>query len=134
MFNLKAEEFGRWLIGVAPELIILTDKDGLTPLHLAFGAGAEWLIKAILENNPLALNLTPLPWVKACENGHISTIRAFINYCPGSFKDHCRKNKDSPLHHVQLQSLTEYEEFICITARHQGFNQCSRLPRCNAFA
>ncbi|KAL2944816.1 Serine/threonine-protein phosphatase 6 regulatory ankyrin repeat subunit C [Bienertia sinuspersici] len=107
-------ELGRWLVKEAPMFIVQPDSSGITPLDEASTIGATWIVEAMLEQDPSAFNKAPLAWVKACENGHVSVIRIFIEYCPEKFSDHCIHHQDSPLHHIKLRNLMGYEEFLNI--------------------
>ncbi|KAL2944720.1 hypothetical protein RDABS01_033067 [Bienertia sinuspersici] len=109
------KELGKWLVEQEPEFITLPDKEGTTALDLAFNIGATWIIEEMLEKDPLSIfNNTPLAWIKACENGYLSIVRVFVNCYRGRFSDHCIRYNDSPLHHIKLQNLTLYEEFLNI--------------------
>lgn len=113
---MKADQnFGRWLAEEAAEFITKPDKCGKTPLHEAFSIGAAWFIEAILVKHPANSSFYPnshLPWIKACEKGHVLAIRTFVDYDPGKFRDVCIDHMDSPLHHIHLPNLMGCEEFL----------------------
>ncbi|XP_021860822.1 uncharacterized protein [Spinacia oleracea] len=112
--TLEDIEFGTWLVNEAPEFITEKDHEGLSGWDKAYEIGPAWFIKAVLKKDPSVFTSAPLAWIKACENGHVLALRAFIDHNPGAFRDLCIELKDSPLHHIQLSSLTEYEEFMKI--------------------
>uniref|UniRef100_A0A803LYD6 PGG domain-containing protein n=1 Tax=Chenopodium quinoa TaxID=63459 RepID=A0A803LYD6_CHEQI len=87
---------------------LLTNHQKLNILHLAP------LCTAVLEKDSSVFSTEPLAWTKACEKGHVPALCAFIDHNPGAFRDLCIENKDSPLHHIKLSSLTDYEEFLKI--------------------
>ncbi|XP_021755648.1 protein ACCELERATED CELL DEATH 6-like isoform X2 [Chenopodium quinoa] len=106
--------FGTWLVDIAPEFITQKHKNGQSPWDKAFEFGHAWFIKAVLEKDSSVFSREPLAWTKACEKGHVPALCAFIDHNPGAFRDLCIEKKDSPLHHIKLSSLTNYEEFLKI--------------------
>ncbi|KAL2944741.1 Ankyrin repeat-containing protein ITN1, partial [Bienertia sinuspersici] len=113
--NCTDKELGRWLVEEAPEFITEPDINAITPLEVASNVGAAWIIEAMLQKDPSStFNKVPFAWVGACENGHVSVVRIFIEYCPEKFSDHCILHEDSPLHHIKLRNLMAYEEFLKI--------------------
>ncbi|XP_021761165.1 uncharacterized protein LOC110725998 [Chenopodium quinoa] len=108
------EEFGAWLVDEASELITEQDNNEQSPWDTAYEVGSSWFINVVLKKDPSVFNRAPMTWIKACEKGDVATLCAFINHNPGAFRDLCIEYKDSPLHHIQLTSLTEYEEFLRI--------------------
>ncbi|KAL2944759.1 Cortactin-binding protein 2, partial [Bienertia sinuspersici] len=87
---LTNKELGRWLVEEAPEFITESDTNTVTPLEVASNVGAAWIIEAMLQKDPSStFNKVPFAWVGACENGHVSVVRIFIEYCPEKFSDHC---------------------------------------------
>ncbi|XP_021755697.1 uncharacterized protein LOC110720917 [Chenopodium quinoa] len=112
--TLTDVSFGTWLVDIAPEFITQKDENGQSPWDRAFELGSAWFIKAVLEKDSSAFSREPLAWTKACEKGHVPALCAFIDHNPGAFRDLCIEKKDSPLHHIKLSSLTDYEEFLKI--------------------
>ncbi|KAL2924986.1 Ankyrin repeat-containing protein NPR4 [Bienertia sinuspersici] len=88
------KELGRWLVEQEPEFITLPDKEGTTALDLAFNIGATWIIEEMLGKDPLSIfNNTPLAWIKACENGHLSIVRVFVNCYRGRYNIKDNENR-----------------------------------------
>ncbi|XP_021759035.1 uncharacterized protein LOC110723931 [Chenopodium quinoa] len=112
--TLTNVKFGKWLVNVAPEFITQKDNNNQSSWDKAYEIGPSWFIKAVLEKDPSVFNSAPLVWTKACEKGHVDALKAFIEHNPGAFRDLCVKYKDSPLHHIKLHTLTEYENFLQI--------------------
>uniref|UniRef100_A0A803LXY5 Lipid-binding serum glycoprotein C-terminal domain-containing protein n=1 Tax=Chenopodium quinoa TaxID=63459 RepID=A0A803LXY5_CHEQI len=112
--SLTDVSFGTWLVDIAPEFITQKHKNGQSPWDKAFEFGHAWFIKAVLEKDSSVFSREPLAWTKACEKGHVPALCAFIDHNPGAFRDLCIEKKDSPLHHIKLSSLTNYEEFLKI--------------------
>ncbi|XP_021755695.1 uncharacterized protein LOC110720914 [Chenopodium quinoa] len=110
--SLTDVSFGTWLVDIAPEFITQKDENGQSPWDKAYELGHAWFIKAVLEKDSSVFSREPLAWTKACEKGNVPALHAFINHNPGAFRDLCIENKDSPLHHIKLSSLTDYEEFL----------------------
>ncbi|XP_021753387.1 uncharacterized protein LOC110718790 isoform X2 [Chenopodium quinoa] len=113
--SLTNEKFGTWLVNAAPEFITQKDNNKQSSWDKAYEIGPAWFIKAVLEKDPSVFNSAPLVWTKACEKGHVNALYAFIEHNPGAFRDLCIGHKDSPLHHIRLPNLTEYEKFIKIS-------------------
>uniref|UniRef100_A0A803KPZ3 PGG domain-containing protein n=1 Tax=Chenopodium quinoa TaxID=63459 RepID=A0A803KPZ3_CHEQI len=112
--DLVDEKFGALLVNEEPELITEKDNNGQSSWDKAFELGRVWFIQAALEKKPTVFDSEPRPWIKACENGHVSALRAFIDHIPREFLYLCIEYKDSPLHHIKLSSLKHYEEFLKI--------------------
>ncbi|KNA24338.1 hypothetical protein SOVF_016380 [Spinacia oleracea] len=112
--SLTDIELGTWLVNVLPEYITEKDNNGQSAWDKAYEVGPTWFIKEVLKKDPTVFSRAPLAWIKACENGHVSALRAFIDHNPGAFRDICIVHKKSPLHHIRLQNVTEYEEFLKI--------------------
>ncbi|KNA07847.1 hypothetical protein SOVF_168040 [Spinacia oleracea] len=113
--SLTDEKFGTWLVKEVPELITQQDVNGKSAWGKAYEIGPAWFIKVVLDKEPSVFNSAPLVWIKACEQGHVLALCAFIDHNPGEFRDLCIEYKDSPLHHIKLPNLTGYEEFLKIT-------------------
>uniref|UniRef100_A0A803LY19 PGG domain-containing protein n=1 Tax=Chenopodium quinoa TaxID=63459 RepID=A0A803LY19_CHEQI len=112
--SLTDEEFGTWLVNEAPEFITEQDNNKQSPWDTAYETGCAWFIKVVLKKDPFVFNRAPLAWIKACEHGHVSALRTFIDHNPAGFRDLCIKHKNTPLHRMKLSSLTEYEELLTI--------------------
>ncbi|KAL2944725.1 Ankyrin repeat-containing protein ITN1 [Bienertia sinuspersici] len=108
------KDLGIWLVKEAPEFITQPSSSEMSPLEKACNVGATWIIEAILKEDASVFKNAPLAWDKACENEYLSIIRVFVDCYPGKFSDHCFKQEDSPLHHIKLRNLMQYEEFFKI--------------------
>lgn len=107
------KEFWIWLVKELPDLVTEPDKSKNTPLDKAADCGSEWIIQTMLNTTTSAFEKQPFSWIKACEKGHVSVIRAFVEHNPEGFKDLCIKYKDTPMHHIRHDlALTNYEELL----------------------
>uniref|UniRef100_A0A803MH44 Uncharacterized protein n=1 Tax=Chenopodium quinoa TaxID=63459 RepID=A0A803MH44_CHEQI len=110
--RLTDEGFGTSLVNEAPEFITEQDNNKQSPWDTAYETGCAWFIKAVLKKDPSVFNRAPLAWIKACEHGHVPALLAFIEHNPRAFRYLCIEKKDSPLHHIKLTSLIDYEDFL----------------------
>lgn len=112
------EDLGKWLLvhKKAQNFITKEDNHGRTPLDEASSIGASWFVRAFMGKYPdkfdSELNKDKVFWIKACENGHTKIIEVLINDNPLKFRNHCIMRKDTPLHHIKLKSLWQYEMFL----------------------
>ena len=86
------------------------DGTGDTPLDKASKNDAAWLVESILEKRPSSLKSSPSAWKNACEAGRLSVVRAFVK--SSEFQAFCSEERDTPLHHIKLESLAEYKNFL----------------------
>ena len=93
-----------------PELLEKKDRTGDTPLDKASKDDAAGFVESILKTHPSPLKISPSAWIKACEAGSLSAVRAFVK--SSEFRDFCAKECDTPLHHIKLKSLEEYKALL----------------------
>uniref|UniRef100_A0A803L0P9 Ankyrin repeat protein n=1 Tax=Chenopodium quinoa TaxID=63459 RepID=A0A803L0P9_CHEQI len=87
---MKADEkFGTWLVNEAPEFITQKDNNGRSAWDKAYELGIAWFIKAVLKKDSSMFSSELLAWTKACENGHVAAICAFIDHNPRAFRYLC---------------------------------------------
>ncbi|KAJ8448049.1 hypothetical protein Cgig2_028925 [Carnegiea gigantea] len=105
------EENAKLIVERWPELINEQDERGKTPLERASEAGTSWLLKLILQKEQSSILKAPATaWVEPCERGDLSTILAFVENT--YFRYVCRKQKDTPLHHVRFKDYNKYQQLL----------------------
>ncbi|KAL2943871.1 Alpha-latrotoxin-Lhe1a [Bienertia sinuspersici] len=109
------EDVGTLLVDKLPEHINERNIEGKTPLEVASEFGAPWLVKSLLLKNPSCITKAPFSWIGPCKKAHfhMPTLKAFIDHCP-NFQKLCLEQKDTPLHHIQLETCKEYSDFLMI--------------------
>ncbi|KAJ8448054.1 hypothetical protein Cgig2_028930 [Carnegiea gigantea] len=105
------EESGRLMVERWPHLISEHNQNEKTPLEIASEDGTSWLVESILQKDRSSILRTPKAWVEACRKGHLQTILTFVDKST-YLRYVCRESHDTPLHHVEFQDYTSYQELL----------------------
>lgn len=105
------EENAKLILEGWPLLINKQDDNGKTPLERASEAKANWLVKLILQKERSSILKAPATaWIEPCKKGDLFTILAFAENT--YFRYVCRKQTDTPLHHVKFKDYNKYQELL----------------------
>ncbi|KAJ8448056.1 hypothetical protein Cgig2_028932 [Carnegiea gigantea] len=107
----QKKESGRLMVETWPHLISEHNQNEKTPLEIASEEGTSWLVESILQKDRSSILRTPKVWVEACRKGHLQTILAFVGKST-YLRYVCRESHDTPLHHVEFQDYTSYQELL----------------------
>ncbi|XP_048498651.1 uncharacterized protein LOC104907083 [Beta vulgaris subsp. vulgaris] len=97
------------------DLIEMKDEAGKAPLDYAAAVGEINLMKMAFNHS--GIHSAPYAWIEACKGGHMDAFRIFMNRC--NFRQLCIDQRDTPLHHMKLETKEEYQEFLQIPLMEQ---------------
>ncbi|KAH9626796.1 hypothetical protein KSS87_001955 [Heliosperma pusillum] len=89
----------------------LRDYQGKTALDYAKQEKTHWLVN--LLTNPSLIKKQDFDWVEACKREEMDAVLAFVDNCE-DLQRACRKENDTPLHHVKLATYKDYVNFLKI--------------------
>ncbi|XP_074318326.1 uncharacterized protein LOC141655131 [Silene latifolia] len=90
-------------------MINMRDDQGKTALDYAKKANALWLVN--LLSKPSLIQKEEFDWIEACKRDENPAVFAFIETCEDLQRD-CRLKKDTPLHHIKLNTYTDCLKFL----------------------
>ncbi|XP_074318956.1 protein ACCELERATED CELL DEATH 6-like [Silene latifolia] len=108
---MNAEKTGRKLLEKYWWLINLRDDSGKTALDYAKQSNAFWLVNML--NNPSLIKKEEFDWIEACKREETAAVLAFVDNCQ-DLQQACRRENDTPLHHIKLPTYKEYLNFLKI--------------------
>ncbi|XP_057249915.1 uncharacterized protein LOC104907152 [Beta vulgaris subsp. vulgaris] len=93
-------------------LMNMEDINGKKPLDYAAAKGNVDLISWILKSFDMRNN-APYAWIEACKSGHMDAFLVLMNSCY-DFGKLCVEQKNTPLHHMRLQTREQYQTLLDI--------------------
>lgn len=90
----------------------MEDINGKKPLDYAAAKGNVDLISWILKSFDMRNN-APYAWIEACKSGHMDAFLVLMNSCY-DFGKLCVEQKNTPLHHMRLQTREQYQTLLDI--------------------
>ncbi|KAH9624213.1 hypothetical protein KSS87_019982 [Heliosperma pusillum] len=105
------EKTGQMLLQKYWWLNNLRDYQGKTALDYAKQEKTHWLVN--LLTNPSLIKKQDFDWVEACKREEMDAVLAFVDNCE-DLQRACRKENDTPLHHVKLATYKDYVNFLKI--------------------
>ncbi|CAO2822679.1 unnamed protein product [Amaranthus hypochondriacus] len=111
MLSSCLEEIGTQLLEKYWWMMNLRDDSGRTAFDEAKKENVPWLVK--LLENPSLIQKESFDWAIACERNESWAVYAFIDSCK-DLQEVCRKEIDTPLHHIKLATYRDYLNFLKI--------------------
>ncbi|XP_074317927.1 protein ACCELERATED CELL DEATH 6-like [Silene latifolia] len=108
---MNAEKTGKRLLEKYWWLINVRDDSGKTAIAYAKQSNALWLVN--LLSNPSLIQKEEFDWIEACKREETAAVLAFVDNCQ-DLQQACRRENDTPLHHIKLPTHREYLNFLKI--------------------